>query len=211
MADLGHTTSEFRTGKSLVKALHQESFGLLLLDWLLPDESGLEVLSWARDNLDPAPPVIMITARMETADIVAGLSAGADDYITKPVADEILKARVAAVLRRTYGSPAKANVETYGEHAFNLHDHTLTVRAIATTTTAKEFDLALMLFRNLRRPLSRGYIMDALWNGMGHESRTLDAHVSQIRARMGLRPDHGLRLSAVYGFGYRLERVAFVG
>lgn len=170
--------------------------------------TGLEVLRWVRTNMDPAPPIIMITARVGEADIVAGLTSGADDYVTKPIQDDVLKARVEAVLRRTYGAQAKKTIELYGRHAFDVQARTLTIDGEPVVTTAKEFALALLLFRNLQRPLSRSYIMEAVWgHGPDIMSRTLDAHISQIRNRLGLRPDRGLRLSSVYSFGYRLERL----
>jgi DNA-binding response OmpR family regulator len=205
MIELGHTTLEFRNGKSMLKELRQNSFDLLLLDWSLPDTSGIEVLGWVREHLDPSPPVIMITGE---TDIVAGLTSGADDYVTKPIQDDVLKARVEAVLRRVYGGAGKRGVEVYGEHAFDVQQRTLTISGKPVVTTAKEFTLALLLFRNLARPLSRSYIMEAVWgHGPDMMSRTLDAHISQIRNRLGLRPENGLRLSSVYSFGYRLEQV----
>ena len=208
MVELGHTPFEFRNGKSMLKELRQNSFDLLLLDWSLPDTSGIEVLSWTREHLDPSPPVIMITARVGENDIVAGLTSGADDYVTKPIQDDVLKARVEAVLRRVYGGAGKRGVEVYGEYAFDVQQRTLTVSGKPVVTTAKEFTLALLLFRNLSRPLSRSYIMEAVWgHGPDMMSRTLDAHISQIRNRLGLRPENGLRLSSVYSFGYRLEQV----
>ena len=89
-----------------------------------------------------------------------------------------------------------------------LQQRTLTISGKPVVTTAKEFTLALLLFRNLARPLSRSYIMEAVWgHGPDMLSRTLDAHISQIRNRLGLRPENGLRLSSVYSFGYRLEQV----
>jgi DNA-binding response OmpR family regulator len=208
MVDAGHAPSEFHSSKSILKALRQNSFDLLLLDWTLPDSSGIEVLSWVREHLDPSPPVIMITARVGENDIVAGLTAGADDYISKPIQDSVLKARVEAVLRRAYGGPGKRSIEVYGEYAFDVPQRTLKVSGQPVVTTAKEFTLALLMFRNLARPLSRGHIMEAVWgHGPDMMSRTLDAHISQIRGRLGLRPENGLRLSSVYSFGYRLEQV----
>ncbi len=204
----GHQVREFHEAKGMLKALRLDSFDLLLLDWSLPDKSGIEVLAWVKEHLDPAPPVIMITARTTEADIVTGLTAGADDYVTKPVQDEVLKARVDAVLRRVYRASARQKIEQYGHFAFDIEQHTLTSHGNPIAMTAKEFGLALLLFRNLHRPLSRDYIMDAVW---GHSpdmvSRTLDAHVSQIRSRMALRPENGYRLSSVYSFGYRLEEI----
>jgi DNA-binding response OmpR family regulator len=208
MVGAGHTSSEFHDSKLMLKALRQNSFDLLLLDWGVPNSSGLEVLSWVREHLDPSPPVIMVTARIGENDIVAGLTAGADDYVCKPIQDNVLKARVEAVLRRVYGGPSKRSIEVYGEYAFDVPQRTLEVSGQPVATTAKEFTLALMLFRNLTRPLSRSYLMEAVWgHGPDMVSRTLDAHISQIRSRLGLRPENGLRLSSVHSFGYRLEQV----
>ena len=133
-----------------------------MLDWSLPDTSGLEVLKWVKENLDSSPPVVMITSRTDEADIVTGLTEGADDYVTKPIQDDVLKARVEAVLRRAYGGQARKSVEVYGEHAFDVETRSVTVRGEPVVLTAKEFSLALLLFRNLQRPLSRSYIMEAV-------------------------------------------------
>jgi DNA-binding response OmpR family regulator len=211
MVDLGHTTLECRNSRSMLKELRRNSFDLLLLDWNLSDNSGIEVLGWVREHLAPSPPVIMLTTRVRESDIVAGLTSGADDYVAKPIKDDVLKARVAAVLRRVYGGAAKRGVEAYGEYAFDIQQRTLTISGKQIVTTAKEFMLALLLFRNIDRPLSRSYIMEAVWgNWPDKMSRTLDAHVSQIRNRLGLRPENGLRLSSIHRFGYRLEQVQAV-
>lgn len=206
MRSSGHSCFEFHSGEALRRALRRESYDLLLLDWELPDLSGVDLLAWARANLPSPPPVIMLTARAGDGDIVAGLDIGADDYVTKPVKPEVLKARVDALLRRSYGSSTVPRVEVFGDHRFDPMAMTVTVRGAPVDVTAKEFGLALLLFRNLNRPLSRAHIMESVW-GRNPElpSRTLDAHVSQIRGRLGLRPEHGLRLASVYSFGYRLE------
>ncbi len=208
MEELGHTVRRYRDAKSMLSALRRNSFDLLLLNWTLSDSSGHEVLRWTRDHMDPAPPAIIVTPRTDEADIIAGLAQGADDYLTKPVHDDVLKARVSALLRRIYGCPLKRDVESFKAYAFNLRSQSVTNAGVSIATTRKEFALALLLFRNLHRPLSRGHLMDAVWGlPAAAASRTLDAHISQIRARLGLRPENGLRLSSVYGFGYRLEEI----
>lgn len=208
MRSNGHSCFEFHSGEALRRALRRESYDLLLLDWELPDLSGIELLAWARSNLPSPPPVIMLTARTGDGDIVEGLGIGADDYVTKPVQPAVLKARVDALLRRSYGHAGAPRAESFGDHQFDPMAMTVTVRGDAVDVTAKEFGLALLLFRNMNRPLSRAHIMESVW-GRNPEipSRTLDAHVSQIRGRLGLRPEHGLRLASVYSFGYRLESI----
>ena len=208
MRSAGHSCFEFHSGEGLRRALRRESYDLLLLDWDLPDLSGVNLLAWARSSLPSPPPVIMLTERADDSDVVHGLDTGADDYVDKPVQPAVLRSHVEALLRRSYGERGAPGIETFGDHVFDPIAMTVTVRSAPVDLTAKEFGLALLLFRNLNRPLSRAHIMETVWgrNPEAH-SRTLDAHVSQVRGRLGLRPEHGLRLASVYSFGYRLERL----
>lgn len=202
----GHSCFEFYSGEALRRALRRESFDLLILDWELPDLSGIDLLAWVRSTLPSPPPVIMLTGRSDDSDIVSGLDTGADDYVTKPVQLPVLKARVEALLRRSYGEVGAPKVESFGDHVFDPMAKTISVRGEPIDVTAKEYGLALQLFRNLNRPLSRSHLMESVWGrNPDIPSRTLDAHVSQIRNRLGLRPENGLRLASVYSFGYRLE------
>lgn len=206
MRGAGHNCFEFHQGEALRRALRRESFDLLVMDWELPDISGVELLAWVKENLNPPPPVIMLTGRTGEADIVKGLDVGADDYVTKPLVPSVLRARVEALLRRSYGAGEQPKIEEFGDHKFDPLQMTVTFKGDPITLTAKEFGLALVLFRNLNRPLSRAYIMETVWGrNPDIPSRTLDAHVSQIRGRLGMRPENGLRLASVYSFGYRLE------
>ncbi len=207
MRSSGHACFEFHSGEALQRSLLRESYDLLILDWELPDLSGVDLLAWARANL-PAPPPVIMLAGGEDGEVVKDLAVGADDYVTKPVQTAVLKARVGALLRRSYGATGTPRIETFGEHVFDPMAMTVTVDGVAIGVTAKEFGLALLLFRNLNRPLSRAHIMEAVWGRSPDvPSRTLDAHVSQIRSRLFLRPEHGLRLASVYSFGYRLAQV----
>jgi DNA-binding response OmpR family regulator len=98
-------------------------------------------------------------------------------------------------------------VEQFGAHVFDPLTSTVRINGDRVALTAKEFGLALLFFRHLDRPLSREFIMNSVWGRMPVEgSRTLDAHVSQIRRRLRLIPRQGFRLASVYGYGYRLER-----
>lgn len=206
MRSAGHICFEFYSGESLRRALRRESYDLLVLDWDLPDLSGIDLLAWIRGTLTSPPPVIMMTGRSEDGNFVSGLDVGADDYITKPVQPAMLKARVESLLRRSYGETGAPKVETFDGHVFDPMNKTVTVHGDIVEVTAKEFGLALQLFRNLNRPLSRAHLMETVWGrNPDAPSRTLDAHVSQIRGRLGLRPENGLRLASVYSFGYRLE------
>lgn len=203
----GHDCQLFPLGKALIAALKRDTFDLLVLDWNLPDITGIEVLVWAKDNLDRTPPVLFVTSRSDEADIVQALDLGADDYVVKPIQPRELSARVGAVLRRSL-PPQTAGVERFGRYAFDTRGATVAVDGTPVELTAKEFGLAHLLFRNLDRALSRAYLLERVW---GHhpdlQTRTLDAHVSRIRTKLELRPEHGVRLTPVYSYGYRLERL----
>jgi len=196
----------FDSGRKLIQALHRDTFDILILDWNIPDISGIEVLQWLKDNLENHPPALLLTSRSTEEDIVAGLNAGADDYVVKPVPASVLVARVGALARRAYPQQARGGVETFGDYAFDPRMETVQLAGRPIALTAKEFALALMLFRNMHRALSRSYIFEALWGrNPDLPTRTLDAHISNVRTKLNLRPDNGYKLAPVYAYGYRLE------
>ncbi len=205
----GHATHVFTNGLALTTGLRQESFDLLLLDWNVPGLSGFEILAWAHAQLSPCPPIIMITSHADEADIVRALDAGADDYIIKPAAPGVLSARIAAMLRRAYPTMANtASVEVLHGASFDHGHDSVRIGSTETSLTAREFALALALFRNLDRPLSRNHLLETVWGrNPDLETRTLETHISRLRVKLGLRPENGYRLLPVYSFGYRLERI----
>ena len=201
----GHDAIHFADATTFLEAFDDDPVDLLLVDWELPDISGRDVITKLRTEVETQIPVIMITARTDASDIIAGLACGADDFISKPVVDTVLRARIEAVVRRTHGVK-KASLEEYGLYSFDTLRREITWNGARLITTDKEFALSRLLFRNFGRPLSRDYIIESVW---GHDpsssSRTLDVHISHIRTNLGLTPERGLRLSAIMGFGYRLE------
>jgi DNA-binding response OmpR family regulator len=206
LREAGHMCVTFASGKALIARLRQETFDLLLLDWNLPDLSALEVMKWMRTALEKRPPVLIITARSAQADVIAGLDAGADDFIIKPLDPPVLVARVTAVLRRVYPVDAQSRVETFGEFTFEPLSEIVSDGQDRVQLTSKEFELALVFFRNLHRPLSRAYLLESVWGrNPDLPTRTLDAHVSRLRLKLNLRPERGYRLAPVYSYGYRLE------
>lgn len=209
LATAGHACVTFSTGRALLAKLRQETFDLLMLDWNLPDVAGIEIAAWARTHLSPAPPIVMVTARSAAEDIVEGLNAGADDFLVKPIVASVLLARVHAVLRHAYPAELGSRTETFGALAFDPLNLAVTLaNGDAVQLTSKEFTLALVLFRNLHRALSRAYLLETVWGrNPDLATRTLDAHVSRIRNKLRLRPENGFKLAPVYSYGYRLERI----
>ncbi|PNU02251.1 response regulator transcription factor [Novosphingobium guangzhouense] len=208
LVDAGHTCEVFGEGQFLVRALHRSTYDVLILDWNVPGLTGLEVISWIKANLDVAPPSLMLTSRSAEEDIVAGLTAGADDYVIKPVAPAVLKARVNALARRAYPT-ALSGFEQYGRYRFDTRAETVELSGEGIALTAKEFALALLLFRNMHRALARAYIFEAVWGRNPNlPTRTLDVHISNVRTKLNLRPDNGVKLVPIYSYGYRLEALA---
>lgn len=209
LTEAGHSCQTFPLAKALVAALRRDTFDLLVVDWNLPDMSGIETIAWARENLETPPPVLLLTSRSAEEDVVKGLNAGADDYVVKPVQAPVLLARVNALLRRAYPARPAERVEAFGDYGFDIQAETVTLGGQAgPAMTSKEFALALLLFRNTHRALSRAHILETVWGrNPDLPTRTLDMHISRIRSKLNLRPENGFRLAPVYSYGYRLERL----
>lgn len=206
LLEAGHFAYEFTNARTLITRLRQDTFDLVILDWNMPDKSGPEIITWMRENMDKPVPSLLLTNRNSDADIVAGLDAGADDYVIKPVHPPVLLARIAALHRRTGPREATGTNETYGPYQLQPARQTVIVEGESIVLTAKEFELAAILFRNMHRPLSRSYLLEIVWGrNPDLPTRTLDAHISRIRAKLGIRPERGFRLVPVYSYGYRLE------
>jgi len=208
LAGEGHTCQGFAAGNPLMQALRSEHFDLFVLDWNLPDISGLSIVEWIRNHLGPAVPVLMLTSHSSEEDIVAGFRAGADDFVSKPFLPAVLSARVAALARRAHLAVSGEPTERHGIYAFDLATRTLTMDGKPVELTAKEFQLALLLFRSVDRAVSRTHILETIW-GMRADvpTRTLDSHITRLRTKLTLRPENGYQLVSVYGFGYRLEGI----
>lgn len=207
MTGIGHECHGFEDGRSLLREFRQQTYDLLILDWSLPDVQGPNVVKWIRQDLNSRLPILFVTNRREETDMVEGLSAGADDFMVKPIRVAELEARVKALLRRAYPAQHQAEL-VFGPYHFMPQSRTLQVNGEVVELKHREYELALFLFQNLGRLLSREHLREAVW-GLGAEtpSRSLDTHVSRLRTKLDLRPANGFLLSAVYGLGYRLEAI----
>ncbi len=201
-----HTTRGFGTAAAFIEGLKREHFDLLLIDWMLPDGTGADLLHWVRGNLGWDIPALVVTSLDDEDTVVAALQAGADDYVVKPPKPLELLARVAALARR-----AKAGglpVLRLGAFEIDVQRQRLSVDGVAVVMTQKEFDLTTCLFQSPGKLLSRDHLLNRVW-GINAEvdTRTVDTHVSRLRKKLTLDGSKGWKLVPVYGIGYRLERV----
>lgn len=178
-----------------------ESFALVLLDLGLPGAYGLDVLKRYRTKSEV--PVMLVTARDQTADKVRGLALGADDYITKPFWPEELLARVKARLRRPSMKKEGETRITVGTLVIDVEGAVVSVAGESVELTRAELAILGVLARRSGRAVTRSDLVDeALDGARGGSDRTLDVHVSRLRKKLG---SEGKRIATVWGIGYRLE------
>ena len=197
------------TGTEALQALDAAGTPLdaALLDLSLPDMDGLDVLRAIRSHpAYRALPVLLVTARAEEIDRILGLELGADDYISKPFSARELAARLRAILRRTGGPEASVAPSTrlgYGPIQVDLDAHSVKAEGRTVELTRREFELLAYFLANPRRVLTREKLLQQVW-GLEYlgESRTIDAHVRRVRAKLG--GEAAQAIETVVGVGYRL-------
>ncbi len=175
---------------------------VILLDWMLPGESGLSLAKkWRKDARTKSVPILMLTARGDEADRVAGLDAGADDYIIKPFSTKEMLARIRAVLRRRAPEQAGGSV-AIGGLLLDAATHRVSYDGQMLKMGPTEFKLLHYLMKNAERVHSRGQLLDKVWGDhVFIEERTVDVHVKRLREALGVA---GILIETVRGAGYRL-------
>lgn len=175
---------------------------LILLDWMLPGQSGLVLArQWRKEARTKSIPILMLTARGDEPDKIAGLDAGADDYITKPFSTQEMLARIRAVLRRRAPETTSERVEI-GELVLDAATHRVTWQGAPLKVGPTEFKLLAHLMRHAERVHSRAQLLDKVWGDHVYiEERTVDVHVKRLRESLGAAAN---MVETVRGAGYRL-------
>ena len=196
----------YTTGLDFRRRMGPESIDLLLLDWNLPGVSGIELLRELR-LASSALPVIFLTGNDQEGDIVAGLQAGADDYIVKPARAAELVARIRSLLRRSAPPAAGPFIDDVDPFHFDLDRRRLSLSGEVVELTDREFDLLVFLFQRRGKVVSRETLLSQVWRvGPNVATRSIDTYVSRLRKRLGLQGDSEWRLEGIYQHGYRLVR-----
>lgn len=189
-------------GDAAQKAIDEVLPDVILLDWMLPGQSGLVLARrWRADPRTKTIPILMLTARGDEPDKVAGLDAGADDYITKPFSTQELLARIRAVLRRRAPEQASDLVHV-GQLQLDGATHRVSYQDVPLKLGPTEFKLLNYLMHHAERVHSRSQLLDRVWGDhVFIEERTVDVHVKRLREALG---DAGAMVETVRGVGYRI-------
>ncbi|MGI9317375.1 MAG: response regulator transcription factor [bacterium] len=204
-----HQCTAYYDGNAFVRGYSRDSFDVVLLDWMVPELSGINVLRHLRSHLDPVVPVVFITQRDAEEDIVEALEAGADDYIAKPIRQAETMARINAIARRVgYGDDNTADNYDFAPYSIDTRTREVCYQGEPVEMTQKEYELTLFLFKNLGRVISRGHLLEMVWGTSSKiNTRTVDTHISRLRAKLQLDEQESWKLTSVYRHGYRLENI----
>ncbi len=198
----GHKVLGFSCAKDFYKELEEVMPDLCLVDIMLPDENGNEIVRRLRRNTETKMlPVIMVTAKTTELDLVKGIEDGADDYIRKPFSVMELISRVKALLRRTLSEEIKEL--RLDEIVVNNEKHEVSISGSSLELTYKEYELLSLFIANKGIVLTRDTIMNQVWGtDYEGESRTLDMHIKTLRQKLG---DYGARIKTIRNVGYVME------
>ncbi len=205
LEDEGYQVSEAANGDEVKSALGSGAPELVLLDLMLSEEDGFDLLAEIRRSSDV--PVIILTARIAEADRVLGLRLGADDYVVKPFSGPELAARVGSVLRRTTRPKRAPSLMEFGELSIDTTSREVRVGTLPIDTTMKEFDLLAFLAASPRQVFSREQLLDHVWGSSSawQDDGTVTEHVRRIRQKLEAAGPRDRWIRTVRGIGYRFE------
>ena len=204
LEDEGWTVEEAASGEDALKAFTREAADVVLIDIMLPGIDGFDVCRSIRRVSDV--PIVMVTARADTHDVVAGLEAGADDYLTKPFAPKELSARIRALLRRARSADPGAPQMVFGDLEIIPEEGVVRLAGTDVHLTKTEFRLLVELATNPGRVLSREVLLERVW-GYGYfgDGRLVDVHIRRLRTKIEPDPANPRYVITIRGLGYKLQ------
>jgi two-component system, OmpR family, response regulator ResD len=201
----GYDTTTAADGLEAVRLADQLRPDLVVLDVMLPQLDGLQVLRHLREGEDGPTPVILLTAKGEQEDKLAGLRNGADDYVVKPFSPSELVARVDAVLRRVNPPGADAEPLRFDGLEIDGRARRVTVDGDEVQLSQREFDLLEFFASNPGRAFSRDQLLDRVWGAPLSDTSTVTVHVRRLRAKIEPDPERPRFIQTVWGVGYRFQ------
>ena len=203
----GYNVQIAADGRQALNILERQIPDFVILDLMLPEVDGLALTRWLRDRSDV--PIIMVTARREEIDRIAGLEMGADDYVVKPFSPQELVSRVRAVLRRLGREQAGAESErmlSFDTITINSLTRVVMVKKSQIELTAKEFDMLYLLARHPKQVFTRNQLLERVWGGAEYiDPGTVTVHVRRLREKIESDPSSPEHLLTVWGVGYKFE------
>lgn len=194
-------------GKQAMSIFERQAPDFIILDLMLPEVDGLALTRWLRDRSDV--PIIMLTARREEADRIAGLEMGADDYVVKPFSPQELVSRVRAVMRRGGREQADEGNDraiSFNDLSIDPRSRVVKVHDSEVELTAKEFDMLYLLMRHPKQVFKRDQLLERVWGGAQYiDPGTVTVHVRRLREKIELDASKPARLLTVWGVGYKFE------
>lgn len=209
LESMGNDVISYKDGANFIQSVAKESFDLIVLDWMLPGMNGIEILNLLRSQNNDKTPVLFVTAKGAENDIIQALEAGADDYMSKPVSEAEMKARINALLRRSGSLPTEQKVLDFAPYSIDTQSRVLSMHDEPVSLTQKEYELIVFLLRNEGRVISRGHLLQVVWGTSPQiNTRTVDTHISRLRSKLNIQADTtGWLLTSIYQHGYRLEKI----
>jgi DNA-binding response OmpR family regulator len=203
----GYSVQIAPDGKQAMTLFEKQMPDFVILDLMLPEVDGLSLTRWLRDRSNV--PIIMLTARREEIDRIAGLEMGADDYVVKPFSPQELVSRVRAVMRRL----GREQPDSQNNRSLEFDDLTIDPRSRVVSIhdspielTAKEFDMLYLLAQHPRQVFTRDQLLERVWGGAQYiDPGTVTVHVRRLREKIEPDPSHPTRLLTVWGVGYKFE------
>jgi len=194
-------------GRQALNILEKQIPDFVILDLMLPEVDGLALTRWLRDRSDV--PIIMLTARREEIDRIAGLEMGADDYVVKPFSPQELVSRVRAVMRRLGREQGEAENDrslSFNNLSIDPKSRVVIVKESSIELTAKEFDMLYLLARHPKQVFTREQLLERIWGGAQYiDPGTVTVHVRRLREKIEEDASKPTRLLTVWGVGYKFE------
>jgi len=208
LLEQGHQVKHLELCQDFLREYAPYDPDVVILDWELPDGTGLDVLKKIRASQETSIPVLFTTQRDTEEDIVSALKFGADDYLIKPLRQREFEARLQALGRRA-GIGDTTQPLREGPFLIDTESQVVTRDGESIKLTQKDYAVTLCFFQNLGKALSRDYLLKTVW-GVNAEldTRTVDMHVSRVRRALKIGPETGFIIKTIYQHGYRLEKIS---